>query len=76
MSNYRIYKVETFTSSSVTGSVSGKAWGVMKDHTATLGGIVMEGGGTLIGSHMIAGQVYPCYPRQISCSTGSFSIFS
>jgi hypothetical protein len=48
----------------------------MKDHTTTLGGIVMEGGGTLIGSHMIAGQVYPCYPRQISCSTGSFSIFS
>jgi hypothetical protein len=76
MTNYRIYKIETFASSSVTGSVASTAWGVMKDHNGTLGGIVMEGGGTLIGSHMITGQVYPCYPRQISCSTGSFSIFS
>jgi hypothetical protein len=76
MTNYRIYKIETFASSSVTGSVASNAWGVMKDHDGTLGGIVMEGGGTLVGSHMITGQIYPCYPRQISCVTGSFSIFS
>ena len=76
MTNYRIYKIETQLSASVTASVSSKAWGVMKDHNGTLGGIVMEGGGTLNGSHMITGQIYPCYPRQISCSTGSFSIFS
>jgi hypothetical protein len=76
MTNYRIYKIETFASSSVTGSVASTAWGVMKDHDGTLGGIVMEGGGTLVGSHMITGQIYPCYPRQISCVTGSFSIFS
>jgi hypothetical protein len=46
MTNYRIYKIETQLSASVTASVSSKAWGVMKDHNGTLGGIVMEGGGT------------------------------
>ena len=76
MANYRIYSLQTFASSSVTSSVSARAWGVMKDHNGTLGGIVMEGGGTLVGSHMITGQIYPCYPKLISCSTGSFSIFS
>ncbi len=76
MTNYRIYKIETYPSSSVTSSVSSKAWGVKKDHDGTLGGIVMEGGGTLAGSHMITGQIYPCYPIRISCSTGSFSILS
>jgi hypothetical protein len=76
MTNYRIYKIETYLSSSVTSSVSSKAWGVKKDHDGTLGGIVMEGGGTLAGSHMITGQIYPCYPTRISCSTGSFSVLS
>jgi hypothetical protein len=76
MTNYRIYSLQTFTSSSVTSSVSERAWGVTKDHDGTLGGIVMEGGGTLVGSHMITGQIYPCYPTLISCSTGSFTILS
>jgi hypothetical protein len=76
MSNYRIYSLQTFASSSVTSSVPARAWGVMKDHNGTLGGIVMEGGGTLVGSHMITGQVYPCYPIRVSCSTGSFTILS
>ena len=76
MTNYRIYSIQTYTSASVTSSVSSKAWGVKKDHDGTLGGIVMAGGGTLPGSHMITGQIYPCYPTLISCSTGSFSILS
>lgn len=76
MVNYRIYKIDTYASSSVTSSVSGKAWGVMKDHDITYGSIQMEGGGSLLGTHMIQGQIYPCYPRQISCSSGSFSVFS
>lgn len=76
MTNYRIFKIDTFASSSVTSSVSGRAWGVMKDHDGTLGGVVLEGGGTLVGSHMITGQIYPCYVKQISCSSGSFSVLS
>ena len=76
MTNHRIYSIQTFLSASVTSSVSSRAWGVMKDHNATLGGIVMEGGGTLQGAHMITGQIYPCYPKLISCSTGSFTILS
>ena len=76
MTNYRIFKIETYPSASTTSSVSSKAWGVMKDHDGTLGGIVMEGGGTLVGSHMTTGEIYPCYPTRISCTTGSFSVFS
>lgn len=76
MTNYRIYKIETYYSSSVTSSVARNAWGVMKDHDGTLGGIVMEGGGTLVGSHMVTGHIYPCHPIKISCVTGSFSVFS
>ncbi len=30
MTNYRIYKIETYPSASVTSSVSSKAWGVKK----------------------------------------------
>lgn len=76
MTNYRIYSIQTYTSASVTSSVSDKAWGVMKDHNGTQGGIVMKGGGTLPASHMIIGQIYPCYPTLVSCSTGSISILS
>jgi hypothetical protein len=76
MTNYRIYKIETFYSASVTSSVAGNVWGVKKDHDGTLGGIVMKGGGTLVATHMITGQIYPCYPIQLSCSTGSISVLS
>lgn len=76
MTNYRIYSIQTFLSASVTSSVSEKAWGVKKDHDGTLGGIVMRGGGTLPASHMITGQIYPCYPISVSCSSGSISVLS
>jgi hypothetical protein len=76
MTNYRIFKIETYASSSVTSSVAENAWGVMADHDGTLGGVVLRGGGTLVASHMIPGQIYPCYPIRVSCSTGSISILS
>jgi hypothetical protein len=76
MTNYRIYSIQTIPSSSVTSSVSSNAWGVKKDHDGTLGSITMEGGGSLVASHMTTGQIYPCYPKLVSCSSGSISVLS
>lgn len=59
-----------------TGQKLDKVWGVIKDHSTGLGAITLAGGGALTGSHMIAGEIYPCYPTSILVSSGSFSLLS
>lgn len=89
MSFQRIYRLDNVNSGSILGGINSnnaptgstgkkldKVWGVIKDHSWTLGGIDLEGGGGLTGSHMIAGEIYPCYPTAISVVTGSFSLLS
>ena len=92
MTNYRIYRADTVNSGSTlvninsattslvptgsTGQKLDRVWGVIKDHSWALGGIDLQGGGGLTGSHMIAGEIYPCYPIGISVVTGSFSLLS
>jgi hypothetical protein len=85
MTNYRIYKVSTFTSSSAftklgeqdsTNSYK-KAWGIMT-HVGmqTSGSVTVEGGGDLELQHLIPGQIYPCYPISIRVSMGTGSVLS
>jgi hypothetical protein len=92
MVNYRIFRIDTVNSGSSIGNINAltatsvptgstgqkldKVWGVMKDHSAGLASITLAGGGTLAGSHMIAGEIYPCYPAAITVSSGSFSLLS
>lgn len=59
-----------------TGQKLDRVWGIMKDHATSTATITLAGGGTLAGSHMIAGEVYPCYPAAILVSSGSFMLLS
>jgi hypothetical protein len=90
MTNYRINRIDLIQSSSITHSINNgdtsstgsvgtpirSAWGVMKDHPTTLGGIFLKGGGCISASHMIQGQIYPCYPDAITVVSGSISVLS
>jgi len=92
MTNYRIFRLDTVNSGSVlrginsvdasvvptgsTGQKLDKVWGVMKDHPTSTATITLAGGGYLLGSHMIGGEIYPCYPTAITVSSGSFSLLS
>lgn len=92
MTNYRIFRIDTVSSGSTirginsldtsviptgsTGQRLDKVWGVIKDDATALGAFTLAGGGAMSGSHMIAGQVYPCYPTSIQVSSGSFSLLS
>jgi hypothetical protein len=85
MTNYRISKINYFTSSSVwtkigrqdTTNVYDKAWGIMTHvGMATSGSVTLEGGGELYLQHLIAGQIYPCYPTAIRLSAGTGSVLS
>ena len=85
MTNYRIFKVSTFTSSSVVTKIGrhdttgnyDRAWGVMIPvGMATSGSVSFEGGGSLLLQTLIPGEVYPCHPVGIQLSAGTASVLS
>jgi len=85
MTNYRIFKISTFTSSSVVTKIGrhdttgnyDKAWGVMTPvGFATSGSLYVEGGGSLALQTLIPGQIYPCHPTGIQLSAGTASVLS
>ncbi len=86
MTNYRIYKVSNFTSSSVWTKLGNEAsaslpvataWGIMTPvGMATSGSVTVEGGGDLVLQSLIPGQIYPCYPTAIRVSMGTGSVLS
>ena len=85
MTNYRIFKVSTFTSSSVVTKIGrhdttgeyDRAWGIMLPvGIATTGSVSVEGGGSLSLQTLIPGEVYPCHPVGIQLSAGSASVLS
>ncbi len=85
MTNYRIFKVSTFTSSSAITNIGrhdttgnyDKAWGVMTHvGSSTTGSLYVEGGGSLSLQTLIPGQIYPCHPVGIQLSAGSASVLS
>ena len=59
-----------------TGLPLDKVWGVIKDHDYGTATITLAGGGSLSGTHMVTGYVYPCHPIAIKVSSGSFSLLS
>jgi hypothetical protein len=85
MTNYRIFKISTFTSSSVVTKVGphdttetyDRAWGIMLPvGVATTGSVYVEGGGSLSLQTLIPGQIYPCHPVGIQLSAGTASLLS
>ena len=82
MTNYRIAKIDYFTSSSVWTKVGNhattsytKAWGIMTPvGMATSGSVTLEGGGDLFLQNLTPGQIYPCYPTAIRVSAGTGSL--
>jgi hypothetical protein len=91
MTNYRISQYDVISSGSATytinnvvgtpitgssGNTLDRVWGVMKEHDNSTATITLSGGGSLAGSHMITGQIYPCYPISIKVSSGSFGLLS
>jgi hypothetical protein len=85
MTNYRIFKVDTFGSSSVVTKIGrydatgnyNRAWGIMTPvGFATSGSVSVEGGGSLALQQLIPGQIYPCHPVGIQLSAGSASLLS
>ena len=92
MVNYRIFRIDTVNSGSSVGNINAltaasvptgstgqkldKVWGVMKDHSTSTATITLAGGGSLLGGHMIAGEIYPCYPTAITVTSGSFALLS
>jgi hypothetical protein len=92
MVNYRIFRIDNVNSGSTVGNINSvdasvvptgstgqkldKVWGVMKDHSTSTATIRMAGGGSLLGGHMIAGEIYPCHPISITVTSGSFQLLS
>ena len=91
MTNYRISQLDSFSSGSAvylvnqpsgtpitgsSGNTLNRVWGVMKEHDNSTATITLAGGGSLSGTHMITGQIYPCYPVSIKVSSGSFALLS
>jgi hypothetical protein len=85
MTNYRISKIDYFTSSSVwtkignqsTSSLYTKVWGVMiPSGSVAQGSVSLEGGGDIYLNQLVPGQIYPCYPTAIRVSAGTGSILS
>lgn len=85
MTNYRIFKIDSFVSGSdytklgnwdTTGNYS-RAWGVMTPvGITTSGSVTIEGGGNLLLQQLTPGQIYPCYPTAILVSAGTGSVLS
>jgi hypothetical protein len=50
-----------------------KAWGVMRG-SATSGFVYFDNSGSLEVANMIAGEVYPCFPRAVTATSGSVYI--
>jgi len=85
MTNYRISKINYFTSSSTwtkvgsqdTTSTYNRAWGVMiPSGSVVAGSLTLEGGGEIYLNQLVPGQIYPCYPTAIRVSAGTGSILS
>jgi len=84
MTNYRIAKIDYFTSSSVWTKVGNqatasyqKAWGIMiPSGSVTQGNVSLEGGGDIYLNQLVPGQIYPCYPTAIRVSAGTGSVLS
>lgn len=85
MTNYRIAKINYFTSSSVftkigrqdTTGTYDRAWGIMiPSGSVVQGNVSLEGGGDIYLNQLVPGQIYPCYPVAIRVSAGTGSVLS
>lgn len=79
MVNYRAYKIDLATSGSTAlgdKSEYSRAWGIMKGEINVSGSLVLEGGGTINLASLDNHQIFPCYPRFLTITTGSVYILS
>lgn len=79
MVNYRAYKIDVASSGSTAmgdKSAYPRAWGIMKGEFNVSGSLVLEGGGTINLASLDNHQIFPCYPRSLTITTGSLYILS
>ena len=78
MVNYRAYKVDVVSGSTALGDKSAypRAWGIMKGEFNVSGSLTLEGGGNINLVSLDNHQIFPCYPRFLTITTGSLYILS
>lgn len=79
MVNYRVYKIDIATSGSTAlgdKSQYPRAWGIMKSEINVSGSLTLEGGGDINLASLDNHQIFPCYPRFLTITTGSLYILS
>ena len=76
--NYRAYKVDVVSGSTALGDKSAypRAWGIMKGEFNVSGSLTLEGGGNINLVTLDNHQIFPCYPRSLTITTGSLYILS
>ena len=76
--NYRAYKVDLVSGSTALGDKSAypRAWGIMKGEFNVSGSLTLEGGGNINLVALDNHQIFPCYPRSLTITTGSLYILS
>jgi hypothetical protein len=79
MINYRTYKVDLATSGSTAlgeGSTYPRVWGIMKGEGNVSGSLTLEGGGNINLASLDNHQIFPCYPKLLTITTGSLYMLS
>ncbi len=76
--NFRAYQIDLVSSSVALGPGTNypKAWGVMKGQNNVNGSISLQGGGSLPLADLDAHQIFPCYPKSVTISSGGLYILS
>jgi hypothetical protein len=79
MINYRTYKVDIASSGSTAlgeGSTYPRVWGIMKGEFNVSGSLTLEGGGVINLVSLDNHQIFPCYPKLLTITTGSLYMLS
>ena len=74
--NYRAFKVSTVSSSVALGNGTAypNVWGIMRGEGNPSGSINLEGGGSLNLGSLDNHQIFPCYAKSITVTSGTIII--
>ncbi len=76
--NYRAYKIEAISGSTLLGpySTHPNVWGIMKGQNNPSGSLTLEGGGSIDFKDIEQHQIFPCYPASITMGSGIIYLLS
>jgi hypothetical protein len=74
--NYRAFKVSIVSSSVALGKGTAypNVWGIMRGEGNPSGSINLEGGGSINLTSIDNHQIFPCYPKSVTLSSGAIII--